>query len=852
MALRALFSQPDGDEVLKALGFFYGKKENTGEVKHLDSFIDESRMTKLLLKEDKGDYSIDQLIMTGQVVLSKWMTPDIHCLPLQFCLSDSVFNVLLNFSADTLLIKDGEPICRYNKLLRWHMLTSQLGEDLFTTSYLAASDIKNKSKRHFLDWPVYIGHDCKELNALFEKPMAELHMHLKGSSYNSDISWMCLMNHIDRMRGIFDDVAHERKDTEWDNQLFRKVRNAATIRYYLAGVVGCFQSDITKSQLWDCLNEGVAGIKNIEYNESHENDPIYLFDLLKHIDDKHIEGSDYIPVEHCDKDKIANLVLSSERQFMYNVFRYIYGDGRDPDVGSLFYAYLLYKDDFRHAILQLNNRVGFANFSTYEELKSRFILPEYTELLYKAAIDGFLSTGKRRYVEARITPKDTKEDIAKSLCQIYDSITRKKWCKIIFHFIKKRDESYKENDAIRNRDLREEVKRQAIAIYKFRQSDDKNVGAVVGIDAANSEIYARPEVFAQAFRFLRGHEMQIIGKERPNDLNITYHVGEDFLDLADGLRAVEEALVFLGMKNGDRLGHALALGTDVRSYYLRRHDTICETKLVILDNLAWLYHKCVKLMGFCPLCGYLEEQFHHYFWAVYGDGKEDSCNPKDIYTEKDNEIKELDDIKDYYQAWLLRGNAPDFGKEVDPEAVAKRTDPIEIQWADAGINHHRGVDIAIRNHNARELFDMYHSRNLAKKDSAVDTFTIRASYREEYYQLLEKIQDNLLDKIERKHIAIECNPSSNYKIGDMERYDQHPIVKFFNYGLDTPYKERNISVSINTDDQGIFSTSLEREYSLMALALERNELQGHRNSPRAIVEWLDNIREMSMEHKFDN
>lgn len=85
----------------------------------------------------------------------------------------------------------------------------------------------------------------------------------------------------------------------------------------------------------------------------------------------------------------------------------------------------------------------------------------------------------------------------------------------------------------------------------------------------------------------------------------------------------------------------------------------------------------------------------------------------------------------------------------------------------------------------------------------------------------------------------------------MERYDEHPILRFFNFGLDTPYKPHNISVSINTDDQGVFSTSLEREYSLMALAMERNELKGHKNSPRAVIEWLNRVREMSIEQRFD-
>ena len=112
------------------------------------------------------------------------------------------------------------------------------------------------------------------------------------------------------------------------------------------------------------------------------------------------------------------------------------------------------------------------------------------------------------------------------------------------------------------------------------------------------------------------------------------------------------------------------------------------------------------------------------------------------------------------------------------------------------------------------------------------------------------IQEQLLVKIERKRIAIECNPSSNYKIGEFGRYDEHPITRFNNAGLNTPYSRHDISVSINTDDQGVFATSLEREYSLIALAMERNQIEGYYNSPRQIIDWLDKIRQMSIEQQF--
>lgn len=102
-------------------------------------------------------------------------------------------------------------------------------------------------------------------------------------------------------------------------------------------------------------------------------------------------------------------------------------------------------------------------------------------------------------------------------------------------------------------------------------------------------------------------------------MNITYHVGEDFFDIADGLRAVEEAMIYFNLKNGDRLGHCLVLGTDVRKYYTMRYNTICCTKQVLLDNMAWLHHKCKRLFGFTSLCYYLEGIFNQYFMKYIKD-----------------------------------------------------------------------------------------------------------------------------------------------------------------------------------------------------------------------------------------
>lgn len=883
--IKALFIKINGDEILGKAGFYHKDNQQSSDILHLDSGIQESEVVNKLLQVD-NDSTIDQLSMLGQIIQFKWMSPDDSCMSLKYHLSDSVYNILLHFSSKCLIEKDAVPLCRYKTLLRWHLLTTLVGEDLLTTSFLASKDSHLKKERKNFDWNAFLGHDCKELNQLFEKPMVELHMHLKGSSYNVDLSWLCLMNHIGIMQKNFEEERPYQKYKAPDKNLYEKMKRAAAIRYYLAGAVGCFPQDYTSGQLHlNLMNDNRKDLKDVD-NDLFNKVKIYLQDNIdkrrkrtqelskeqfniqkekQHFKDelKDEDIVDYIQVSHYGYEPIENKVLASERKLMYLVFKAIYEDDKNErsDIATLFYAYLAYKNYFRNEVLQLNERVGFANFASYEERKTDYMLDTYDHLLYKAAIEAFLEKGKgkkdkdKRFVEARIVPKDTIDGIEKTLEKICKEIdkTHEDNYDFIFHFIKKRDEP-KDGKKYRHFKLREEIRKQAYAIYGFRYNRGKHslIGKIVGLDAANSEIFCRPEVYAQAFRFLRGHEIKTDDDidEDPRDLNITYHVGEDFMDIADGLRAVEEALIFLNLRNGDRLGHALVLGTDVRDYYKKRYYSICASKHVLIDNLAWLHHKCIRLMGYTPLCGWIEMMFLKYFNEIYRSTQEKGRNIIDSFFNENEDDYLSDNIDDYYLSWLLRGNSPIIGIELDSESLKMLNSTIDKQWAYAGMNHHVCVESALRNENARELFDAYHSFKYAERGYNADTLTIPSSYLEEWNTLLEKIQQNLLDKIERKHIAIECNPSSNFKIGEMERYDEHPIVKFFNYGLSTPYSRHDIAVSINTDDQGVFSTSLEREYSLIALAIERNQTEEHKNSPRAIIDWLDRVREMSIEQKF--
>ena len=98
-------------------------------------------------------------------------------------------------------------------------------------------------------------------------------------------------------------------------------------------------------------------------------------------------------------------------------------------------------------------------------------------------------------------------------------------------------------------------------------------------------------------------------------------------------------------------------------------------------------------------------------------------------------------------------------------------------------------------------------------------------------------------EIEKKHISVETNPTSNLQITDVGMYCEHPVAVMNNtFLVDKP--DSAVDVTINTDDQGVFATSLEKEFTLMALALEKQvdengEPVYQRND---IYQWLDMVR----------
>ena len=153
------------------------------------------------------------------------------------------------------------------------------------------------------------------------------------------------------------------------------------------------------------------------------------------------------------------------------------------------------------------------------------------------------------------------------------------------------------------------------------------------------------------------------------------------------------------------------------------------------------------------------------------------------------------------------------------------------------------------NRAARKLYYAYHYFSKIKEAGRkTEQFQISA----EYVRLMGEAQQKMQARICELGISIECNPSSNVLIGTFDSYRSHPVFQFY----DLAHRGSNIPaplhVSLNTDDQGIFETSLSFEYAVVAAALlARLGPDGTKEySNREVEDYIRNLQRMGNEQAF--
>lgn len=818
--------------------------------------------------------------------------------------SFNVFDAVLIFAVRTLQEKNGEPVCRYEHMLRWRMTSHELDEDVFTTAYFAYKDVAYLNLNRRFSWKPVIGHNNVYLNKILSQGMADNHFHLKGSAPQFPISWISLMNNVTsaRFRENIDRYSKKRLSAIYstggedddEEALYVSYLKAALIRSYLFSRLtdNSFFLDmkLTKDGSGDktknheasthlLVEELLRGKDEILFYRDEIQNNISYFKALKAHKyggyselDYALSGSYY----HGNAKNDVNFILSGERWLMYRMFQLIFSKNEQyKKYYNMFYAYLVIKGTMRSELVQTNSNIGFDNFAKYQDRKEDFVDGTPFEKIYlEMAVKGTLINQNILNLEVRIAPKETAEKDRDYIRRVENIFKKNPELKekyfYVFHFIKEGDDRRASASDIlcRHHRKRRKLRMQAQAIVKMREIYPHEASRLRGIDACSKEIGCRPEVLAQAYRFLSNHIVYENRNERiPKvpQLSMTYHIGEDYLDIIDGLRAIDEAVLFLQLNCGSRIGHALALGVDVEEYYKIKNNSMLMSKQDYLDNLVWLYYRIKRfgLKNYDDLLLFIEQEYSKYFRMIYGNYICDSFfyamikDAREYFRENGEAIVEgycnshfYFRISEYYASWKLRGDDP----ECYINGYFKEKSGDEQKWDHYAVNRDDAIDHKIRfNPEAAYLYYLYHYSAKAKEEGS-KVIEIKASH--QMIMCVKEIQYEMQKWIAKLGIGIEANPSSNFLISPFKRYDKHPIVHFYNLGLTTKQEELErcpqLSVCVNTDDQGIFSTYLENEYALLALALEKAKDENGKNkyNRTMIYQWIDNIRQLGLNLSF--
>lgn len=545
---------------------------------------------------------------------------------------------------------------------------------------------------------------------------------------------------------------------------------------------------------------------------------------------------------------------------------------------KLFFMYLVIKDRFRRELIYNNERIGFRNFQQFNRRNTWFTTSFTQAELARISIRGAFEAAELNSLEVRVMPAETAQQNIDAIRRFDREICRENQLDVrmknavldvkrvsddpfdkdkyyyVFHFGKRKDDFRfnRRYPKCRHEEYRKKLRRYAEAIMIMREGKREESRRVLGIDACSSEDGCRPEVFAQVFRVLKNHIVnQQYWEEKMPQLRCSYHVGEENQDILDGLRAIDEAVRFLNLESGDRIGHATMLGIEPNSWYRQRKYRITIRQLDYLDNVAWLHQQIVDchVPNENNLLEYLEKQFYTYFESVYREAiihEYPSMNSRDF------------DICNYYTAWELRGDDPGFYKTGVYDNLPRRE--YRSIWTDYAINETLESELA-GGENKRylekvaALYSAYHYSYYVRVNGE-KLITVEIPHH--MIKGIRLVQNAMMRHISRKGIFIETNPSSNVLITGMDGYLNHPITRFYNKELNGKRNLKEdeccqLNVSINTDDMGVFRTSLHSEYSLMAKALECMEEQDGEAVYRKdkVYDWLDAVRRMGNEQRFN-
>ena len=463
-------------------------------------------------------------------------------------------------------------------------------------------------------------------------------------------------------------------------------------------------------------------------------------------------------------------------------------------LGAILRGYLRFLDEDEHS--RSHPRATDMRYGSLAELVT---LVRHRETEGRASRDGVEDPRQNRMTRAEGNPSTISK--------------RRLRLGLVMHFIKRHNRS--EYSALlsavsprprcRHAQMRGEMEAQSRALVKLLSDTPQLRHFIRGADAAGNERHAGPEVFAPAFRILRRAGMQ----------RFTFHAGEDFAHMASGLRTMFEALLFLNLDAGCRLGHGTASGLSPEAWWRAIGNTAVMPTEDRLDDLVFARHLLLSNALLPERLALIDAEIGRLTMQIWDDPH---LTP-DLLAE----------------AWKLRHLDPRArrfsGNDVDPHRRAEAFLHMEAECRNRAAHRH-----FLRRHGDHSADPAFTPRQM--RDEIARGATQMAVTRESdilNVETLQTLQGCVLKVLNQRRMAIETLPSSNLRISIHQRYEDHHSLNWL--GLGSGSLGMPVDVVVGSDDPGIFATSLRMEYAqLMRCLRDESRHSGVRFDPLKPIE----------------
>lgn len=354
-------------------------------------------------------------------------------------------------------------------------------------------------------------------------------------------------------------------------------------------------------------------------------------------------------------------------------------------------------------------------------------------------------------------------------------------------------------------------RREAQALVALLTRFPLSLRVVRGLDVCTDELAAPTWVFAPLFRYVReaanaaSLHLSELGIDVP-PLRTSVHAGEDFVHLLGGLRRVDEAVRYLGLCEGDRIGHGVALGIDATRWCRAagRLPVMREERLLDL-SWEWTCYSRFEVAADVDRLAWIEREVPRLSDAMFGE----RLTPYDV----ECLVSQLHREDALRRLGFPSGNAFSFDDEIDDGAD---------DWKQA----------------ERRVRAYLTSPRLFRAGRAiewVDPFSEAPA--------IERLQSYLRHRIASLGLCVEVNPSSNLLIGNLGDLTRHPLWRL-RPPRPTP-ELPPVSICIGSDDPITFATNLRQEYMLLHDAMILADLTY--DEAKA---WLNDVRQSGLESRF--